>query len=147
MRIVATTYICTKYHSSLLCFSSSCSSSIFPLLLFLNRLRFWKCVWYFCILMYTNNNKNQLMKNNNWLSHQKSFDQTQDFPSPNLILNARTHKTILLEMFYRVRPFLDKKFKNFSRTFKDTFPIFQGLHSVQKKSLDSMSFLALTQHE
>ena len=29
--------------------------------------------------------------------------------------------------------FLNKKFKDFSRTFKDTFPIFQGLHSVQKE--------------
>ena len=28
-----------------------------------------------------------------------------------------------------------------SRTFKDTFPIFQGLHSVQKKSVDPMSSL------
>ena len=44
-------------------------------------------------------------------------------------------------------PFLNKKFKNFSRTFKDTFPIFQGRHSVQKKSLESMSFLVLPQHE
>ena len=25
-------------------------------------------------------------------------------------------------------PFLNKKFKEFSRTFKETFPIFQGLH-------------------
>ena len=30
--------------------------------------------------------------------------------------------------------FLNKKFKNFSRTFKNTFPIFQGLHSVQKRA-------------
>ena len=37
-------------------------------------------------------------------------------------------------------PFLNKKFK-------DTFPIFQGRHSVQKKSLESMSFLVLPQHE
>ena len=44
-------------------------------------------------------------------------------------------------------PFLNKKFTNFSRTFKDTFPIFQGRHSVQKKSLESMSFLVLPQHE
>ena len=34
-----------------------------------------------------------------------------------------------------------------ARTFKDTFPIFQGLHSVRKKSLESMSFLVLPQHE
>ena len=32
-------------------------------------------------------------------------------------------------------PFLNKQFKNFSRTFKDTFPIFQGLNSVQKRAL------------
>ena len=32
------------------------------------------------------------------------------------------------------RPFLNKKFKDFSRTFKNTFPIFQGLHSVQKRA-------------
>ena len=31
--------------------------------------------------------------------------------------------------------FLNKKFKDFSRTFKDPFPIFQGLHSVQKRVL------------
>ena len=31
--------------------------------------------------------------------------------------------------------FLNKKFKDFSRSFKDTFPIFQGLHSVQKRAL------------
>ena len=30
-------------------------------------------------------------------------------------------------------PFLNKKFKDFSRTFKDTFPIFQGLYSIQKE--------------
>ena len=44
-------------------------------------------------------------------------------------------------------PFLNKKFKEFSRTFKTTCPIFQGLHSVQKKTLESMSFLVLPQHE
>ena len=26
--------------------------------------------------------------------------------------------------------FLDQKFKDFSKTFKDTFPIFQGLHTI-----------------
>ena len=30
-------------------------------------------------------------------------------------------------------PFLNKKFQDFSRTFKDTFPIFQGLYSIQKE--------------
>ena len=39
-------------------------------------------------------------------------------------------------------PFLNKKFKDFSRTFKDTFRIFQGPHSVHKKSLESMSFFS-----
>ena len=43
-------------------------------------------------------------------------------------------------------PFLNKKFKEFSRTFKETFPIFQGLHLVQKRAL-SLSFLVLPQHE
>ena len=43
-------------------------------------------------------------------------------------------------------PFLNKKFKEFSRTFKETFPVFQGLHSVQKRAL-SLSFLVLPQHE
>ena len=43
-------------------------------------------------------------------------------------------------------PFLNKKFKDFSRTFKDTFPIFQGLHLLQKRAL-SLSFLVLPQHE
>ena len=34
------------------------------------------------------------------------------------------------------RPFFaQKKFKDFSRAFKDLFPIFQGLHSVQKRTL------------
>ena len=48
----------------------------------------------------------------------------------------------------RVRTvFLNKKFKDFSRTFKDTFPIFQGLHSMPKKSVEFMSFLVLPQHE
>ena len=36
--------------------------------------------------------------------------------------------------------FLNKKFKDFSRTFKDTFPIFQGLHSVQKRALSLCLF-------
>ena len=40
-------------------------------------------------------------------------------------------------------PFMNKN----SRIFKDTFPIFQGLHSVQKKTLESMSFFVLPQHE
>ena len=31
--------------------------------------------------------------------------------------------------------FLNKKFKDFSKAFKDTFPIFHGLHSVQKRAL------------
>ena len=43
-------------------------------------------------------------------------------------------------------PFKNKKFKEFSRTFKDSFPIFQGLHLVQKRAL-SLSFLVLPQHE
>ena len=43
--------------------------------------------------------------------------------------------------------FVNKKFKNFSKAYKDTFPIFHGLHSVQKKSLESMSFKELPQHE
>ena len=30
-------------------------------------------------------------------------------------------------------PFLNKKFMDFSRTFKDTFPIFQGLYSIKKE--------------
>ena len=37
-------------------------------------------------------------------------------------------------------PFLNKNFKDFSRTFKDTFPIFQGLHSVQKRALSLCLF-------
>ena len=41
-------------------------------------------------------------------------------------------------------PFLNKKFKDFSRTFKDTFPIFPF---SAEKSLESMSFLVLLQHE
>ena len=40
-------------------------------------------------------------------------------------------------------PFLNKKLRDFSRTFKDPFPIFQGLHSVQKRALMSFSFLVL----
>ena len=42
--------------------------------------------------------------------------------------------------------FLNKNFKDFSRTFKDTFPIFQGLHSMQKRA-SGLSFLVLPQHE
>ena len=42
--------------------------------------------------------------------------------------------------------FLNKKFKDFSRTFKDTFPIFQGLHSKQERA-SKMSFLVLPQDE
>ena len=37
-------------------------------------------------------------------------------------------------------PFLNKNFKDFSRTFKDTFRIFQGLHSVQKRDLSLYLF-------
>ena len=36
--------------------------------------------------------------------------------------------------------FLNKKFKDFSRTFRDTFSIFQGLHSVQKRALSLCLF-------
>ena len=32
-------------------------------------------------------------------------------------------------------PFSNKTFKDFERTFKDTFPIFQTLHSVEKRAL------------
>ena len=38
-----------------------------------------------------------------------------------------------LQRSYR---FLNNKFENFSRTFKATFSIFQGLHSVQKKEVN-----------
>ena len=31
-------------------------------------------------------------------------------------------------------PFLDLKFRDFSRTFKDTFSVFQGLHAVQNQA-------------
>ena len=49
---------------------------------------------------------------------------------------------------YRARrSFFNKEFKDYSSTFRDIFSIFQGLHSVQKKSLESMSFLILPQHE
>ena len=48
-------------------------------------------------------------------------------------IRARTH-------------FWTKKFKDFSRTLQDTFPIFQGLHSVQKRA-SSLSFLVLPKHE
>ena len=37
-------------------------------------------------------------------------------------------------------PFLNKNFKDFSRTFKDTFGIFQGLNSVQKRDLSLCRF-------
>ena len=39
-----------------------------------------------------------------------------------------------------VDPFLTKNFKDFSRTFKETFCIFQGLHSVQKRDLSLCLF-------
>ena len=42
---------------------------------------------------------------------------------------------------------LNKKLKVFSRTLKDTFPIFQGLHSMQKRALTLCLFLVLPQHE
>ena len=41
-------------------------------------------------------------------------------------------------------PFLNKNFKDFSRTFKDTIPIFQGLHSVQKRALTPCLFFSTT---
>ena len=34
----------------------------------------------------------------------------------------------------------NKNFKDFSRTFKDTFRIFQGVHSVQKRALSLCLF-------
>ena len=37
-------------------------------------------------------------------------------------------------------PVLNKNFKDFSRTFKDSFPSFQGLHSVQKRQLSLCLF-------
>ena len=36
--------------------------------------------------------------------------------------------------------FLNKKIKDFSRTLKDTFPIFQGLHLVEKRALSLRLF-------
>ena len=39
------------------------------------------------------------------------------------------------ESVTRFVPFFTKKIKDFSRTFKDTFPIFRGLHSVQRRAL------------
>ena len=56
-------------------------------------------------------------------------------------LPARGH--FLLTRFV---PFLNKKFKDFSRTFKDTFRIFKGLHAVQKRAW-SLSFFVLPHHE
>ena len=44
-------------------------------------------------------------------------------------------------------PFLNKKFKDFLRTFKVTFSIFKGLHSVQKRAWSLCLFLVLPQHE
>ena len=43
-------------------------------------------------------------------------------------------------------PSLNNKFKYLSRTFTDTFPIFQGLHSVHKRT-SSLCFSLLPQHE
>ena len=40
-------------------------------------------------------------------------------------------------------PFFEQKIQRLLKTFKDIFRIFEGLHSVQKKSLESMSFLVL----
>ena len=40
----------------------------------------------------------------------------------------------------RIVPFFNKKFKHFLRTFKDTFPIFQGLPSMQNKALSLRLF-------
>ena len=37
-------------------------------------------------------------------------------------------------------PFFNKKFKDFSRTFMDTNPIFQGLHLVKKRALSLCLF-------
>ena len=37
-------------------------------------------------------------------------------------------------------PFLPKKIKDFSKTFKVTFPIFQGLYSVQRRALSLCLF-------
>ena len=44
-------------------------------------------------------------------------------------------------------PFFNKKFKDFSRTFKDTFFYFSRTSFSAKKSLEPMSFLVLPQHE
>ena len=45
-------------------------------------------------------------------------------------------------------PFFEQKIhKDFSKTFKDTFPTFQGLLSVQKRALSLCLFLVLPQHE
>ena len=58
----------------------------------------------------------------------------------NLVLEKCSHNlciryTVPLLLKKGSYPFLNKKFKDFSRTFKDTFPIFQGFHSVQKRAL------------
>ena len=71
------------------------------------------------------------------------------FGSVSQILLARVRLSAQHRLSYFVTPsygrgenfrglcsFLNKKFKDFSRTFKDTFPIFQGLQSVHKRSLN-----------
>ena len=57
--------------------------------------------------------------------------------------NKNKHYQNGLRRMYRPQgtyPFLNKKLKDFSRTFKNTFPIFQGLHSVRKRAFNLCLF-------
>ena len=67
-----------------------------------------------------------------------------ELPNTLLQLSLTTLSTRIanpsVKEFHGSHAFLNKQFKNFSRTFKDTFPIFQGLHSVQKRALSLCLF-------
>ena len=76
-----------------------------------------------------------VLENLGWIKLAPKF---KDFPATTAI--SRTFKA--LNFLFQISRTFNRKFKDSSRTFKDTFPIF----SV-KKGLESMSFLVLPQHE
>ena len=53
----------------------------------------------------------------------------------------------VLTIYWGSYPFMNKTFKDFSRTFKAIFPTFQWTQFSAKKGLQSLSFSLLSQHE
>ena len=96
--------------------------------------------------------KNNLFFNADWehyklyrnkitsLTRQSKKNYYERYFEENINNSKETWRGIMISSQHSSYPFLNKNFKDFSRTFKDTFRIFQGLHSVQKRDLSLCLF-------